>query len=145
MDRTADLRRTGAPLRVSMTAGEARDLVRASLGADPWEHIEQLRAIGDELAEAEAYVTRLEAETKSLKARLQNQLAVVHMREGLSEAKLERLALGHDEYAAHIKGVAAAVELREKLKNAYWTTKARLDWDDRAIGHLNHLTRMDGR
>lgn len=144
MDRTAELRRAGAPLRVGMTAGEARDLVRSSLGADPWSDVEHLRLIGDELAEAEGIVTRLEGETKSVKARIQNELAVIHAKESLSEAKLERMALGDDRYSTHVKGLAAAVELREKLKNAYWTAKAKLDWDDRAIGHYNHLTRMDG-
>lgn len=124
--------------------GQAKELLKATLGSDPWVKIERLRSIGDDLAEAEALVTRLEAETKSLKARLQTEYAVSHASEALTEAKLERLALGSEAYATHIRAIAVAVERHGKVKNEYWTLKASLEMDRAAVAHQNQLMRLGG-
>ena len=117
--------------------------MRAELGSDPWADIELQRAAGHRVAAAEGLLTRLEGETKSLKARIQTEKATALARENLSEAKLERLALADARYTDHMKGIAAAVEERELARHEYWAIKARLDWDNNAIQHANALARLE--
>jgi hypothetical protein len=146
--RTEELRRSGARNRNSsfsnLSPGEARELVRAALDSDPWASVEQLRQIGHQLAAAEAQATRMDAETKSLKARLQTEYATAHAKENLSEAKLERLALADERYGKHLNGLEAAIELREKIRHDYWAVKASLDLDEHALRHVNALSRIEG-
>ncbi len=150
MNRTQELRQRGARERGNgcgpsrpREPGRARGLVRATLDADPWADIELLRKAGHRVAEAEGLLTRLEGETKSLKARIQTETATAFARENLSEAKLERLALADARYADHMKGIAAAVEERELARHEYWAIKARLDWDNNAIQHANAFARLE--
>ena len=150
MNRTQELRQRGARERGNGSGpsrprepGQARELVRAELGNDPWSDIERLREAGRRVAAAQGLLTRLEGETKSLKARIQMEKATALARENLSEAKLERLALSDARYEAHMKGIAAAVEEREIARHEYWAIKARLDWDQSAIQHANALARLE--
>ncbi len=142
MTRTAELLKGGAQRR---TPEAARELIRANFAGevDPYEKIEDLRSIGKKKALAEGVAYQMEAERKIVLARISTDLAMVHSKEGLSEAKLERLALASPTYQTHITGLAAAIEQREYLRSEYWAVKSELEWDRAAIAHLNALSRLE--
>lgn len=140
MTRTDELRRRGA---IEHTPRGARELIAGSLGDDPYVRIEALREAGRRKARAEGVAYQMEHERKIVLSRVASQLAQVHAREKVSEAKLERLALASDEYQKHIRGTAAAIEEREEANSEYWALKAELLWDEKAVSHLNAMSRLD--
>lgn len=142
MSRTEELLRGGAERR---TPEAARELVRANFAGevDPYQKIEDLRQIGKKKAMAEGVAYQLEQERKIVLARVGTELARIHAKAGVSESKLERLALASPTYQDHIKGLAAAVEQREYLRSEYWAVKSELEWDRAALAHLNALSRLE--
>jgi len=144
MTRTDELLAQGGVRRVEVPPDSAREMLGIHIGHDPYDLLAQLDEAGERKAEAEAVAYQLENETKSLLARLASEYATAHAKEGLSEAKLDRLARADSRYADHIKGTAVAIENREKARNAYWRLRTLLDLDRAAIAHQNALTRMDG-
>lgn len=146
MTRTAELRRQGKYDRTDVPQtdeGHAREILTASLDDDPFQRIEELRKAGKRKAEAEGVAYRMERERKIFLARIASEIAEVHAGEKLSEAKLDRLARADDRYRKHIEGTAAAVEERELSRSEYWAIRARLEWLDKAISHLNALSRLE--
>jgi len=123
----------------------ARELLTASLGADPYERLAKLEELGARKAKANGAAYHMEHMRKIVLAHVAGELAVVHAKEGLSEAKLERLARADDRYRQHIEATAAAIEERDRAEAEYWTLKAGLEWDSRAVTHLNAMSRMDGQ
>lgn len=123
----------------------AREIVIGSLGADPYERMAQLEELGAKKAEANGRAYHMEHMRKVVLSHVATELSAIHANEKLSEAKLERLARADDRYREHIEATALAIEARDKAEAAYWTLKAGLEWDARAISHMNSLARMDGQ
>ncbi|MDA0312368.1 MAG: hypothetical protein O2992_09665 [Gemmatimonadetes bacterium] len=123
----------------------ARELLVAHTGANPYLGLEELERVGHERAQAEAVAYLLDQKRKSVLASICSELATVHAKEGLSETKLERLARSDLRYITHLEATADAIGNRERLNVSYWALSARLGWDERAISHLNALSRLDGR
>lgn len=123
---------------------DARSRLTATLGEDPFNLVSILKDIGRDKAEAEALAYRLEQERKPLLARLASEYATAHAKDGLSEARLERMARSDPRYQKHIEGTAAAIERRERVHSDYWAVKTRLTWLEKTVAHENALTRMDG-
>lgn len=147
MTRTADLRKRGAldrNLPASPITGEdARELLAASIGSDPYERIEELRQLGERKAEASGVAYQMERERKPMLARIATEYARLHADEDLSEAKLERLARADERYRNHIEGTAAAIKERELANSEYWAVRSLLEWDKTAVAHLNALSRLE--
>jgi hypothetical protein len=143
MSRTDEVAAEGAPRRPH-APGSAREVLAGNLGRDPWEGIEEMRQIGEAKAKAEGIAYQLDHERKSVLARLQAEIAAAHASQNLSEAKLDRLARADERYVAHIRKAAQAIEDRERISMSYWRIKAELEWDEEAVRHLNHLSRLGG-
>ena len=140
MNRTDQLRQNGLSQR---TPSEARDLLAANIGSDPYEKIEELRDIGARKARAEGQAYRLEHERKIVLAQLANEYASAHAKDALSEAKLDRLARADSRYQQHIAGLAAAIEERELARSEYWRVRTILEWDGRTVAHANAMSRLE--
>ena len=122
---------------------DARELLGSHFDTSPYEHIEELRAIGARKALAEGVAYQLEKERKIVLARLATEYSVAHAREALSEAKLERMARQDSRYADHIRRLGAAITEREKARSDYWAVKSLLEWDRASVAHLNALSRLE--
>lgn len=125
---------------------EARETLRATLGSDPWELIAELEAAAERKGRAAGEALRLEKLREVMIARIQSNHAKALAHEGkppAAEAKLKRIALASDEYTNHIIGLAAAIEEKELAEGVYWTIRAKLEWEAKAVSHYNALTRMD--
>lgn len=138
--RTDQLRRKGFRQR---TPSEARDLLSANLGSDPFEKIEELRDVGARKAVAEGRAYQLEHERKIVLATLANEYASAHAKENLSEAKLDRLSRADHRYQKHITILGQAIEDREMARSEYWAVKSVLEWEAKTIAHLNATSRLD--
>jgi hypothetical protein len=134
------------PYRIGGSGGEshARESVRATIGQDPFELLEELREAGRRKAKAEGLAYQLEEQRKIVLCSIQNELSVVHAREKLSEAKLERMARADPRYEAHIRGTAAAIEEREAASAAYWALQSDLQWCEKTLAHANAMSRLEG-
>ena len=122
--------------------GSAREILSASLGSDPYDRLAQLGALGERKAKAAGQAYHMDHMRKVVLAHVAGELAVVHAKEGLSEAKLERLARADDRYRQHIEGTAAAMEESELAQAEYWRLRAELTWDEKAIAHYNAMSRL---
>jgi hypothetical protein len=120
----------------------ARETLVASLGGDPYERLAELAALGERKAKAAGTAYHMDHMRKVVLAHVAGELAVVHAKEGLSEAKLERLARADDRYRQHIEGTAAAVEESELAQAEYWRLRAELLWDEKAISHYNAMSKL---
>ena len=142
MNRTDALLASGVSRR---TPEAARELISSHFAGDttPYERIEELRQIGAKKAIAEGVAYQLEHERKIVLARLANEFATAHSKQPLSEAKLDRLSRADSRYQDHIKGLAVAIENRERWRSEYWAIKSLLEWDKAAISHLNALSKLE--
>lgn len=127
---------------VPLSREDARELLAASIGSDPYERIEELRVIGERKAQATGVAYQMEHERQPLLARLASEYARIHANEDLSEAKLERLARADERYRLHIEGAAKAIRERELANSEYWALRSLLEWDKTAVAHLNALSRL---
>ena len=121
----------------------ARELLSIHLGANPYDGVERLRAVGEQKAQAEGVAYQMEKEREVVLARIANELANVHADQKMSEAKLERLARADPRYLLHLKATAAAIEKRELANSDYWAIKSELEWDSQSMIHANHMSRLD--
>ena len=140
MDRREQLRTSGVPV---VAPEAARDLLSSHFEVSPYERIETMRQAGERKAKAEGVCTQLEHQRHIVLATVQNELATVHAKERLAEAKRERLARASTPYRTHIDGLSAAVEERDRARAEYAAAKAVLDWDRAAVAHLNKLLELD--
>ena len=120
----------------------ARETLCASLGADPYDRLAELGALGERKARAAGVAYHMDHMRKVVLAHIAGELAQVHAKEGLSEAKLERMARADDRYRQHIEGAAAALEESEQAQAEYWRLRAELDWDAKAIAHWNAMSKL---
>jgi len=120
----------------------ARELMTASLGADPYERLAELEALGQRKARAAGQAYHMEHMRKVVLAHVAGEIATVHAKEGLSEAKLERMARADDRYRQHIEGAAAAVEESELAQAEYWRLRSELTWDEKSIAHYNAMSKL---
>ena len=143
MDRVDQYVAQGA---IRRTPELAREIISSHFSEDitPYERIEELREIGAKKAEAEGVAYELEHQRKIILSRLANEFATAHSKQPLSEAKLDLMARGDARYENHIKGLAVAIENREKWRSEYWAVKSLLEWDKSAIAHLNALSKLEG-
>lgn len=126
--------------------GSARELLSASLGAevdDPWQRIEELREAGKRKARAKGMVTQLEHERKIVLADVRNRLAQIHAQDSVTEARLERLARGSDDYKAIVKSLGHWTSELAEAESEYWAMRSELEWDRAAIAHLNAMSRLE--
>lgn len=142
MTRTEDLLRARGE-RAPHAPNSARELLVASIGADPWERIEELREIAKRKAEAEGVAYQLDHERKHLLAKLASEYATTHARENLSEAKLDRMAHADQRYVDFVKGAAVAMERKAATEAEYWAVRSELEWDRAALAHLNAMSRLE--
>ena len=140
MNRTEELRGHGFRAR---TPDDARELLASNFDSDPYEKIEELGGVGARKARAEGVAFQLEHERKIVLAKIANELATVHVKEKLSEAKLDRMARADPRYQTHIEGLSAAVEERELARSEYWQIRTVLEFDRASIAHLNALSRLE--
>ena len=140
MNRTEELRGRGFRAR---TPDDARELLASNFDSDPYEKIEELGGVGARKARAEGVAFQLEHERKIVLAKIANELATVHAKEKLSEAKLDRMARADPRYQTHIEGLSAAVEERELARSEYWQIRTVLEFDRASIAHLNALSRLE--
>jgi hypothetical protein len=126
-----------------VTSVSARDLLAANFEVSPYDHIEELRQIGERKARTEGVAYQLDQERKIVLSRIQNELAVAHATENLSEAKLDRMSRADTRYENHIRRLAVAIEHRETARSDYWAVKSLLEWDRASIAHLNSLASLD--
>ena len=140
MNRTEELRGQGFRVR---TPDDARELLASNFDSDPYEKIEELSGVGARKARAEGVAFQLEHERKIVLAKIANELATVHAKEKLSEAKLDRMARADPRYQTHIEGLSAAVEERELARSEYWQIRTVLEFDRASIAHLNALSRLE--
>ena len=141
MDRGEQLRASGARV---ITPEAARELISSHFDVSPYEQIETMRQTGHRKAIAEGRVVQLEHQRHIVLATVQNELATVHAKAKLSEAKLDRLARASSPYRDHCAGLGAAIEERDIARSEYAAQRATLEWDRAAIAHLNALSRLDG-
>lgn len=147
MTRTDELRQRGAIRegeRAPHAPHSAREVLVGNLGRDPYEGIEQLREIGERKAKAEGIAYELDKAKDAVLARITSEIATAHSGESLSEAKLERMAKADPRYHEHIRKAAEATAERERAHSEYWAIKAELEWDQEALRHLNHMSRLGG-
>jgi hypothetical protein len=130
--------RIGAP----DTPEGARETVRATVEADPWATLEELRVAGQRKAKAEAQASHLEHMRKVVLSRIANELANVHGNSRLSEAKLDRLARADSRYEEHLKGLAAAQAEAEQASAEFWRIKADLEWQEHTLIHAMSLAKL---
>lgn len=123
--------------------GEGRELLAASIGGDPFEHIALLEEAGQRKAKAEGIAYQMEQMRKSVLAKIAAEIAQAHANEGLSEARLERMARADERYIRHIEGTAAAIEERENAQAEYWRLKSELLWMEKTVAHVNASMRLD--
>ena len=125
--------------------GEARDVLRVNLGADPYERIEMLRQAGARRASAAGRLVQMERLREVILAKLRMEYERGFAAEGttVSEEKLKRLALADERYRKHVNGLAAATEEKELAEVEYWALRAELEWDRAAIAHLNAVARLE--
>jgi hypothetical protein len=121
----------------------AREAVRATVEADPFATLEELRQAGKRKAKAEAQAFHLEAMRKIVLSRISSEIASVQSNAKLSEAKLERLARADPRYETHIKGLSAAIEEKEDAHAAFWTLKSELEWMDRTAMMAMSLAKLE--
>jgi len=121
----------------------ARDLLSANFEVSPYDHIEELRQIGERKAAAEGVAYQLDKERKIVLSRISNEIALAHSKESISEAKLDRMARADARYENHIRRLSVAIENRERARSDYWAVKSLLEWDRASVAHLNSLTRLD--
>lgn len=145
MDPYEDLRERLAAAALQRPVSEhtphsARELLVGSLGSDPWRSIERLREAGERRAQAVGVCTQLEHERKIILKRVASEYAREHPK--YSEAKLDRLARADERYANHIRGLAAATEEKSHSESEYWAIRSELEWDQKAIAHLNQVARL---
>lgn len=120
----------------------AREAVRATVEADPWASLEELRVAGERKAKAESMASHLENMRKVVLSRIAGELAQAHSGTSLSEAKLERMARSDARYEVHLRGLAAAVEERENALAEYYRIKGELDWMDRTLMHSMSMAKL---
>lgn len=125
------------------TINSARETLCASLGSDPYDGIEALRQAGDRKASAEGVAYEMEHQRNIVLAQIMNELATVHAREKMSEAKLDRMARADLRYAAHIRKTADAIAEKDAAWTAYSAIKSELEWDGHSIFHVNALAKLD--
>ena len=142
-DRTEARLRGG--VRDVRTPDVARDLLASNFPPDqnPYEIVERLRQVGAEKAKAEGVAYQLEQERPIVLSRLATEFSVAHVKERLSEAKLDRMARADPRYEAHIKRTAQALEERARTRSEYWALKSLLEWDRASVAHLNALSRLE--
>jgi hypothetical protein len=142
-ERTEGLLRSG--VRDVRTPDAARELLAANFPPDqgPYELVEQLREVGKRKAQAEGLAYRLEQERPIILSRLATEFSLAHIKENLSEAKLERMARADPRYGNHIKRTAKALEERDVARSEYWAIKSLLEWDRASVAHLNALSRLE--
>ena len=121
----------------------ARELIAGSIGADPYETLERLTALGRDLAKLEGVVFELQNGMKPLLATIGSEYAVLHRKENLSESRLTRLSHADARYLERIRLVAEAITQRETARNNFWALKSTLDWDRASVAHLNALSKLD--
>ena len=121
----------------------ARDLLSANFEVSPYDHIEELRQIGERKAAAEGVAYQLDKERKIVLSRISNEIALAHSKESISEAKLDRMARADARYENHIRRLSVAIENRERARSDYWAVKSLLEWDRASVALLNSLTRLD--
>lgn len=119
----------------------AREAVRATVEADPWDALEELRQAGKRKAKAEGVASQMEHMRKIMLSRISGEIAQVH--KNLSEAKLERMARADARYEQHIKGLAAAIEEKEAASAEYWRIQAELTWMEKTLAHANAMSRLE--
>lgn len=119
----------------------ARDALAATIGHDPAEKLEELRAAGARKARAAGTAFLMEEQRKVVLSRICGEIAQVHGE--LSEVKLERLARAHPDYEKHLRGTSAAIEDKELAETDYWRIQAELHWMDKTVAHHNALTRLE--
>ena len=120
----------------------ARESVRATVEADPWMSLEELRMAGERKAKAEAVASHLDHMRHVVLSRIANELANVHGGSKLSEAKLDRLARADPRYEDHLQGLAAAVEEREAAVAAYYARRGELEWLSLTLTHSMSLAKL---
>ena len=142
-ERTEGLLRSG--VRDVRTPDAARELLAANFPPDqgPYELVEQLREVGKRKAQAEGLAYRLEQERPIILSRLATEFSLAHIKENLSEAKLDRMARADPRYGNHIKRTAKALEERDVARSEYWAIKSLLEWDRASVAHLNALSRLE--
>ena len=121
----------------------ARTVLEDSPGHDPFEALERLREAGRRKAKASAIAYKMDHERKVVLARIASELSQAHASQGMSEAKLERMARADPRYLQHIESTAYAIRDKEQAESDYWSIRAALEWDERAVSHLNALTRLE--
>ena len=120
----------------------ARETVRATVEADPWASLEDLRVAGERKAKAEAQASHLDHMRKVVLSRCCAEIAEAHSGKGMSETKLERLGRAHPRYEEHLRGLAAAVEEREVAIAEYYRIRGELEWMDRTLMHSMSLAKL---
>jgi hypothetical protein len=120
----------------------ARETVRATVEADPWATLEELRVAGQRKAKAEAQANHLKHMRRVVLSRLQSEIAQAQSNKSLSEAKLERMARADSRYEDHLKGLAAAQQDAEQASAEFWRLKAELDWQDRTLMFAMSLAKL---
>jgi hypothetical protein len=120
----------------------ARENVRATVEADPWASLEDLRIAGERKAKAEAVASHLENMRKVVLARIAGEIAQAHTSKSMSEAKLERMARSDARYEVHLRGLQAAVEEREAALAEYYRIRGELEWMDRTLMHAMSLAKL---
>ena len=120
----------------------ARESVRATVEADPWMSLEELRLAGERKAKAEAVASHLDHMRKVVLSRIAGEIAQAQSSKSLSETKLERMARADARYEAHLKGLSAAVEEREAAMAEYFRIRGELDWMDRTLMHAMSLAKL---
>ena len=120
----------------------ARETVRATVEADPWASLEELRIAGERKAKAEAQANHLDHMRKVVLSRIAGEIAQVQSNKSLSEAKLDRLARADSRYEAHLKGLAAAQEEAEQARAEFWRIKADLEWQEHTLIHSMSLAKL---
>ena len=120
----------------------SREVVRATVEADPWASLEDLRIAGQRKAKAEAQASHLDHMRKVVLSRVCGEIAQDNPGKNLSEAKLNRLGRAHPKYERHLRGLAAAVEEREAAVAEYYRIRGELDWMDRTLMHSMSLAKL---
>ena len=136
MTRTDDLRRAHA-------TGSGRELVTVAVGSDPYEQMDKLHVAGQRKAAAVGVAYQLEHQRHVALSMIQNELAVAHATEKLSEAKLERMARADPRYAKHVAKTAKALEEREAATSDYYALKSLIEWDMAALRHADNLAKLE--
>ena len=119
----------------------AREAVRATVEADPWAALEELREAGKRKARADGVAVQMDKMRKVILSRISGELAQVH--KNLSEAKLERMARADQRYETHVNGLCQAIEEKEAASADYWRIQAELTWMEKTLAHANAMSRLE--